>query len=200
MLSSCLGLGKECVCVCGEHVCVGWGENGSCQRVARATGKLPPSFPGQTAAPSDSGGDWGRKPLTQRNATLLSAGRPTITQHIFYSLLNCAGGRMGVGGGQTSKIIPQRVFWFPLFCNSNSLCLGQQLDFLAGTFSVFAVAVHSRLVPRREKLFGDRWRQMCPQPLHMQRQSVSFQPERWQGRIFSYTLVWVRFQCLIKIY
>ncbi len=74
-----------CVCVCVRGVVFG-GENGSCQRVARATGKLPPSLsflPWTESSTHDSGGDCGRKALTQRNATLSDGGHPTITQHIF---------------------------------------------------------------------------------------------------------------------
>jgi len=39
-----------CVCKWG-WIDGGW-ENGTCQRVARATGKLPPSLPGPSAAPT----------------------------------------------------------------------------------------------------------------------------------------------------
>lgn len=75
-----------------EGVVFGGGKNGSCQRVARATGKLPPSFPGRRAAPMTRAEiEGGRKALTQRNAT-----RGTICCNAahFYALLNCAGGRM----------------------------------------------------------------------------------------------------------
>lgn len=88
MLSSCLGLsegGRVCVCV----EAVFGGKNGSCQQVARATGKLPPppdppSLLGRRAAPMFRAEIEGKeKALTQRNATLSDGGCPTITQHIY---------------------------------------------------------------------------------------------------------------------
>lgn len=141
MLSSCLGLAKEeVVCVCvgggGERVVSGWLLENS----------LLPSR--DWAQPWVAG--WGRafllctireKALTQRNVTLSSRGRPTITQHIFtaYWIVQEAGwGRWR--RGQTSERIPQCVFGslsfvtvtglsfpqngpFPLLCPSVSLQL-----------------------------------------------------------------------------
>lgn len=103
MLSSCLGLGK------GGRVCVrGWLF----------------SLPWTESSTHDSGGDWGWKALTQRNATLSSRGLYTITQHILTVYWNVqeagwSGRNRGGGwGGHTSKLIP--------LCNGNSLCVGQQ--------------------------------------------------------------------------
>ena len=126
-----------CVCVCeGEFfffLIWWWGKNGSCQRVARATGKTPssfPSFPGRrAAAPMISGGDCGRKKaLTQRNATLRRREHPTVTQHFFFFFFSFTAywivleaGRSSGGGGQTSKIIPRRVFFFFFFFAVRSL-------------------------------------------------------------------------------
>lgn len=142
MLSSCLGLRTS---ACGVYAGAGvtGGEDGSCQRVARATWKnsLLPSLDGEQHPRfrrrlREKSSDAAKRYSEQQRMSNYNAAH-------FYSLLNCAGGRMGRWEwGQTSKIIPQCDFWFSLFCNSNSLCLGQQYShFLSGSLSVFIVVV-----------------------------------------------------------
>lgn len=142
MLSSCLGLAKEeVVCVCG------WGGRAGCQRVA--AGKLPPSFPGLSAAMSRRLGEsfslMHYKRKSSDAAKRYSEQQRTSNYNAahFYSLLNCAGGRMGAVKAGTDVWKDSSVcFWFPFFCNSNRSFFPSEWSISSSlSLGVFTVAV-----------------------------------------------------------
>lgn len=119
MLSTCLGSGKS-VCV-HEKVSAG-GKNGSCQRVARAAGKLPsffPAFARQRAGPiilSEVCGGWGisdtakRYPERRRTSSCNAEHSSSLIE------LRWAG-----GGGEGPETIPRRSFTCSHFSERHSL-------------------------------------------------------------------------------